>query len=1120
MQKKVQKMEKNKQPFLPLDDNNDRTMKLPMSLKKHLFLLVLCGWAGFGLFFLNAQAQDASCNVTNPAGNFAEGTLLDRLTDPACNVITFNVPQIEPLTSLVEIRGGVTLTGGPNIVLQYDPDFAWPDLTYQECLLRIRPLPPAFSTQGVLVSNLTVVNPYGKGICVTTDGGRTIGQSRIQNVTVRSGAMGIDLGSSPSNLIENATIIAEGNGPSAGIVIGGLMNVVRGGRIEGFPTGIFYRDNSGLGAVSQVDFLKIERKPIDYPAGSAVAPADLRSAFVGAAQFSVTGVASELSTGIELYSVSTGAAGTDYEYKKTLTSADFVPLAPQNIPSRLTAARQRRFVRTLTPARDGIPAGSPLAVMANLWVPPFFSTPTEFSAVYDGANPVVGGFSCAAAPWFWWSYDAQTNQVQDPAFKGWGFDADGDGIDNSCLLNRCADSRLAEDLDRDCHVDVIESNPDDFFSQYDFDCDADSDHRLARGTADNCLLFLRPNAAPYTKEDRILTGCGDSAFNARNYRSFNPDQSDVDQDGIGDFCEQDIDNDLRADGVDNCPTVFNPDQRDSDGNGTGDACEQLPTGDPRRPANPPVQDADGDGVANLADNCPFFANADQKDTDKDKVGDTCDFDDDNDGLADLEETLGLTDAEARAQGVSRTDPLIPDTDNDGVCDGPGLGFDPKSCIRPLDNCPLAANREQGDRDEDGIGEPCDADPAQWLGEVDSDKDGINDIHDGCPTHRELVPGAWADSDGDSVGDACDPDDDNDGLDDVTESGMPDPRLRTLPGVQSRYQPDLDGDSAVDGVDVCPHYFNPLQENLDFQADLASLPDSNCGGYSPVDIDNDGVRNENDNCLFTPNTRQLDLDGDKKGDACDQDDDNDDNANTERDECLDYLAAQNGLLPISARNGIWCDPLVSENSGCRRTCDVDESANFRLHAWDSNSDHEGGRIFGFADQKCDGAGVGFGLEGGLNRCVSADPCPEFFNPPGEENCRPGLIAPSISPQDADGDGILNGTDNCSFIPNPDQSDLDNDSQGDLCDDDLDGDGLANVSDVCPAVANPDQIDTDKDGVGDLCDPNPSASDSAKIQGGGAPGCQLDGKWPEDIDFLWPFLAGIVLIGVSRRYTDFF
>ena len=51
----------------------------------------------------------------------------------------------------------------------------------------------------------------------------------------------------------------------------------------------------------------------------------------------------------------------------------------------------------------------------------------------------------------------------------------------------------------------------------------------------------------------------------------------------------DTDGDGVPDSIDNCPGVWNPDQADMDGNGIGDACDP---------------DIDGDGILNEADTCP------------------------------------------------------------------------------------------------------------------------------------------------------------------------------------------------------------------------------------------------------------------------------------------------------------------------------------------------------------------------------------------------------------------------------------------------------------------------------------------------------------------------------------
>jgi len=71
-------------------------------------------------------------------------------------------------------------------------------------------------------------------------------------------------------------------------------------------------------------------------------------------------------------------------------------------------------------------------------------------------------------------------------------------------------------------------------------------------------------------------------------------------------------------------------------------------------------------------------------------------------------------------------------------------------------------------------------------------------------------------------------------------------------------------------------------------------------------------------------------------------------------------------------------------------------------------------------------------------------------------------------DGDSDGVPNAADNCPFIANADQADLDRDGAGDACDPDDDGDGTADTVDNCPVLSNPNQLDEDRDGTGDACE----------------------------------------------------
>ena len=163
-----------------------------------------------------------------------------------------------------------------------------------------------------------------------------------------------------------------------------------------------------------------------------------------------------------------------------------------------------------------------------------------------------------------------------------------------------------------------------------------------------------------------------------------------------------------------------------------------------------------------------------------------------------------------------------------------------------------------------------------VNQPDTDGDGVAGC-DNCPTvpngpAQANIPGVGnqTDTNGNGIGDACDPDIDGDGVLNASDN---------CPYIYNPTQDpnaclDSDGDGILNGVDNCPFIANgPAQANVPGVGNQTDNDGDGIGDACDPDNDNDGVLNAADNCPLVANPTQADWNHDGIGDAC-QDSDGD------------------------------------------------------------------------------------------------------------------------------------------------------------------------------------------------------------------------------------------------------
>jgi len=268
-----------------------------------------------------------------------------------------------------------------------------------------------------------------------------------------------------------------------------------------------------------------------------------------------------------------------------------------------------------------------------------------------------------------------------------------------------------------------------------------------------------------------------------------------------------------------------------------------------------VSDKDGDGMLDIADNCPAVPNPGQADFDLDGDGDACDLDDDNDLVADLQDCS----------------PMNPDVSPKAV----------EKCNGVDDDCDLVVDEGFPDTDFDKLSDCMDD---------DDDGDGTADTKDCEPLNPAVSPAAV---------EKCN------GLDDNcaggTDEGFKD---SDLDGIADCVDSDVDGDGAKNEADNCPSLPNAGQEDLDKDG---------IGDACDPDVDGDAIPNATDNCPLVGNAMQADTDSDGDGDACDGDDDGD--GDPDEADCAPLVATINhAAQEVCDKVDNDCDAQVDEELG--------------------------------------------------------------------------------------------------------------------------------------------------------------------------------------------------------------
>ena len=614
------------------------------------------------------------------------------------------------------------------------------------------------------------------------------------------------------------------------------------------------------------------------------------------------------------------------------------------------------------------------------------------------------------------NYASPTDSIFGISAHNWyGYDDDGDGYTINVTFF------------------TLDADGDGWLDQLEYDCGTDPND------ANSTPSDLDGDGICDSLDDDID---GDGVGNDLDEMPGDPDgNADMDGDGIDDSVDPDMDGDnwtnieeqvcLGANSMADMQANVTPTDYDGDG-----LCDITEESDVEHPAADTILDPDGDndGTDDESDAFDFDECADTDtdgDGDPDSILADCttdlveDLDDDDDGHEDAYEILCGSDPHNQAEvpvdstldmslgGYSngQCDALDPDDDNDGYNDTDENGdpaVDENGIL--LDLWPYDSS-EWSDADADGQGDNRDMDDdndgwwdscdlSDWshaqnsstiegLNYFSPENGGLGDlgIAGNCPGATDAFPhdaNEWLDTDGDTVGDNTDVDDDGDGWSDQDElrcyavpsgqeldsAAVPDDNDGD--GICDLVDPDDDGDGVLDLDDAFPYN---SEEQADFDGDgIGDFLDDDDDGDGWSDVDEASCYAVPDNQAYDTMTVPTDNDRDGECDFNDGDDDNDGVIDLDDDFPYNYLerteAVVTVLNPQCEGMGVyecndddgdgWLDSseIACSNAGGGGNKDV---------ASDTPSDHDGDGICdandpdddndGYPDPACVNTGLG-------------------------------------------------------------------------------------------------------------------------------------------------------------------